>query len=430
MSYGERSRGRRDPRSGFRRPAASGGDNGGSGSTAAMLKQARASGVLNISGRSFTTVPQEVWRINLDAGKGQVIDMSVNSSDNWYDQTELAKLFMASNALEAIPDDIANLPALVTLDAHDNIIRDVTDRICECMELKTVNLAHNKLAKIPYGMCDLANLQVLRLEHNQLIELPEAVSRWSMLTELDVSDNALSTLPDGIGNLSQVRKLSVARNRLQELPSSFGTYMDSMEDLDLSSNKLAVLPRGMRSLRTLVRLDVRYNVLERAPDLSNAARLKEILLGYNRLSDMGDGTTLPLTLQILDMRDNKLSSLPAAMCVRLEQLERLDVTNNDLNVLPPELGLLRSLKSIVLDGNPIRSIRRYIQSIASESHQVECAGTWRAVLFCVFLFQLSRVQDECLTEEEPHPRCSLFVSTRGYHMSHTDTFPMCRPEPP
>jgi Leucine-rich repeat (LRR) protein len=42
------------------------------------------------------------------------------------------------------------------------------------------------------------------------------------------------------------------------------------------------------------------------------------------------------------------------------ELERLDVSNNDLKQIPPELGRVKTIKSIVLDGNPIKSIRRDI----------------------------------------------------------------------
>ena len=38
----------------------------------AVLKQARASGQLNLSGRNLGRIPEEVWRINVDAGRGQV----------------------------------------------------------------------------------------------------------------------------------------------------------------------------------------------------------------------------------------------------------------------------------------------------------------------------------------------------------------------
>lgn len=53
--------------------------------------------------------------------------------------------------------------------------------------------------------------------------------------------------------------------------------------------------------------------------------------------------------------------LPASIST-LYKLERLDLTNNDFSSLPPELGTIETLKSIVLDGNPCRSIRRDIIS--------------------------------------------------------------------
>ena len=63
-------------------------------------------------------VPSTVWRINLDApeeGKNLSLD---NAEDRWWDQVELNKLIMASNLLTTIPDDIAQLTALVILDVR------------------------------------------------------------------------------------------------------------------------------------------------------------------------------------------------------------------------------------------------------------------------------------------------------------------------
>ena len=76
---------------------------------------------LNISGRGLTVIPAGVWRINLDVGRGQEIDLS-GVGDSWWEQVELSKLFLPSNALTEIPAEIANLPSLVTLDAHDNMV--------------------------------------------------------------------------------------------------------------------------------------------------------------------------------------------------------------------------------------------------------------------------------------------------------------------
>ena len=43
-------------------------------------------------------------------------------------------------------------------------------------------------------------------------------------------------------------------------------------------------------------------------------------------------------------------------------LRRLDLTNNDLNSLPPELSLMEGLTSLAVEGNPLRTIRREIIS--------------------------------------------------------------------
>jgi hypothetical protein len=41
---------------------------------------------------------------------------------------------------------------------------------------------------------------------------------------------------------------------------------------------------------------------------------------------------------------------------------RLDLTNNNISALPSSLATIASLKAVVLDGNPLRSIRRDVIS--------------------------------------------------------------------
>jgi Leucine-rich repeat (LRR) protein len=45
----------------------------------------------------------------------------------------------------------------------------------------------------------------------------------------------------------------------------------------------------------------------------------------------------------------------------MTSLKHLDISNNNISSLPPELGLLEpTLEVLRLDGNPLRSIRRPI----------------------------------------------------------------------
>jgi len=61
-------------------------------------------------------VPSSVWRINIDTPEeGKSISME-NADDRWWEQVDLTKLILASNALDHLSEDIRLLPALVALD--------------------------------------------------------------------------------------------------------------------------------------------------------------------------------------------------------------------------------------------------------------------------------------------------------------------------
>ncbi len=57
-------------------------------------------------------------------------------------------------------------------------------------------------------------------------------------------------------------------------------------------------------------------------------------------------------------RNNRLQEVCIGLCSL--KLLLLDLTNNDLRTLPPQLGLMNSLRSMPLDGNPLKLIRREV----------------------------------------------------------------------
>lgn len=64
----------------------------------------------------FCSVPDTVWRINIDdpsEGKSLAMDAV---DERWWEQTDLVKLILASNQLTEISPQISLLGALVTLD--------------------------------------------------------------------------------------------------------------------------------------------------------------------------------------------------------------------------------------------------------------------------------------------------------------------------
>lgn len=65
-------------------------------------------------------------------------------------------------------------------------------------------------------------------------------------------------------------------------------------------------------------------------------------------------------LEIVNARDNKVSSVDYALLATLPRLAVLDLANNDINQVPPELGLLSGLRSLGLEGNTFRIPRHEV----------------------------------------------------------------------
>ncbi|XP_017290241.1 leucine-rich repeat-containing protein 40 [Kryptolebias marmoratus] len=325
-----------------------------------LLKAARKSGQLNLSGRGLTEVPQSVYRLNMDTPDEAQQDVSFGGSDRWWEQTDLTKLLLSSNQLKHLSDDIRLLPGLTTLDLHDNQLNSLPASLGELQELQQLRLSHNQLSSLPVEVFTLKNLRCLTLQQNLLENLPEELGQLQNLTELDVSNNHLVGLPSNIGCLTKLQKVSLSHNKLPSLPDSM-SCLTEVKFLDCSSNQLSDIPASLSGMVSLQQLYLRHNKLCRLPPLP-APALKELYVGNNQIELLESEQLASFTvISLLELRDNKIRTLPERIPV-LPELTRLDLTNNDISGLPASLSLLPNLKVLLLEGNPLRGIRRDLLS--------------------------------------------------------------------
>ncbi|XP_076080866.1 leucine-rich repeat-containing protein 40-like [Mytilus galloprovincialis] len=324
-----------------------------------IFKQARKSGQLNLSGRSLTKVPDEVWRINIDVPEESKTVSLDNTDDRWWEQTDLTKLILASNWLTELSEDIKELSALSVLDIHDNRLESLPQAIRSLSNLVKLDVSRNRFKEFPSCISRCHSLVSLHIEHNELMHIGPEIGDLRKLEELDISNNQLTNLPPEIGYLTKVSRLNVSNNKLQSLPPELGC-MDGLRFFDATHNQISVLPSDFGNLMHLEQLYLRHNKLQYLPLLSKCQNLKELHLGNNQLKELTAEHLNHLeTLSVLDIRDNKVSVIPDEIVV-LTGLQRLDLTNNDLTGLPYAMGTMTALKAVVLDGNPMKSIRRDI----------------------------------------------------------------------
>ncbi|XP_048055787.1 leucine-rich repeat-containing protein 40 [Megalobrama amblycephala] len=322
-----------------------------------LLKAARKSGQLNLSGRGLTEVPQSVWRLNIDTPEEAQQNVSFGAADRWWEQADLTKLLLSSNKLQSLSEDVKLLPALLVLDIHDNQLSSLPDSIGDLEQLQKLILSHNKLTELPLGLWKLTNLRCLHLQQNLIKKIPLDLGQLVNLDELDLSNNHLMDIPESLANLKSLVKLNLSCNKLQSLPPGI-SEMKNLRMLDCSRNQIESIPPVLAQMESLEQLYLRHNKLRYLPELPCCKTLKDLFCGNNQIEVLeADHLKHLSALSFLELRDNKVKSLPEEITL-LQGLERLDLTNNDISSLPCGLGALPKLKFLALEGNPLRTIRR------------------------------------------------------------------------
>ncbi|KZC10143.1 Chaoptin, partial [Dufourea novaeangliae] len=230
----------------------------------------------------------------------------------------------------------------VLLLSWNNIMDIPAEALRPLRKLRIVDLSHNKLRSLPENMFFDASIESLDISHNQFMRLPikaMSISSASSLSILDMSWNTLSGIhtTDAIFRLRSLTWLDLSYNRLVRLDDGVFSDMPYMTHLDLSHNKQLLLEtRG----RTFHGLEDSLLYL----DLSNIS-----LLSVRRY--------LPLRrLQTLYLANNELASIPPEMASNLTSLHYLDLSANDLTVVPLITHTLPELKTFNLANNPITAV--------------------------------------------------------------------------
>ncbi|XP_018557424.1 E3 ubiquitin-protein ligase LRSAM1 isoform X2 [Lates calcarifer] len=148
--------------------------------------------------------------------------------------------------------------------------------------------------------------------------------------------------------------LDISACELSEVPSSAFSICKVLQKkvLILHNNELrSLLPKGcdISALATLKVLDLHENKLTSLPeDIGKLALLQILNVEKNRLKALPDSIGDLRLLQTLSLKGNYLSELPSSVG-SLHSLRTLDVSDNNIVQLPKALAYIRTLESFTLD---------------------------------------------------------------------------------
>lgn len=182
-----------------------------SGGLLGVYKNARASGKLNLSARSLTGVPDEVFTLTT----------SLEEGEKFWEVNPLTKLDLGSNLLSCLPDDRFDLLKvdLAYLQLKDNKLTTLPDDLFNCNVLQYLNLSINALSGINESIGGLTDLRELFVADNKLVSIATSLASCKRLQTLELQNNLISRIPIGSLMLPQLLKLDLSSNKLMEIPS-------------------------------------------------------------------------------------------------------------------------------------------------------------------------------------------------------------------
>ena len=169
-------------------------------------------------------------------------------------------------------------------------------------KLRTLDLSGNKLAHIPAQLATLTELKTLNLDGNKLVAGTLSVAaKLSKLQKLSVSGNRLGQMPaDHHKKTPQVASPDVM---LPPLPST-------LKEVAMAQNSLQSIPQSLvsKSLQRLEKVDLSGNQLASVDSLWVLSNLVEIQLDDNVIASLPPEMGTLKKLKVLSLRNNAITA--------------------------------------------------------------------------------------------------------------------------
>ena len=247
--------------------------------------------------------------------------------------------------LEAVPDELRDLPALEELDLEGNWIKEVPGWLLE-KPLRALNLHGNDLGAIPAALLALPTLEVLDLSRcgGGLTAIPDGIAD-TRLRSLKLTQHPLTAISEALCTLASLEVLELASNRITVLPDAID-QLHQLRVLDLSTTLIAELPAGLGRLSRLEKLSLGDCPLRDIAAIGELTALRELELGT---------TFSPSTAGYHDgyARRDRLALPPMA---KLTSLETISAGSAGLVALPEDIGACQQLRFARFDHNQITSL--------------------------------------------------------------------------
>jgi len=347
---------------------------------------------LNASKNSLqgTLIPESVDRLealqSLNIAGNTVEVLAANEA---LTMPSLHSLYIGLNRIKRLPC-VSQWQSLLVLSAEDNRLTQLPAGFVELKSLKSVDFTRNNITHLDEKVGLMASLSSLKVANNPLRDRrllsmgPEEIieslrnkcepepqdtddegsvaTQFTLAPETPVLENAWRIKPGGVVDRSYSDLTELATDNLESIDT------DDVRCLYLQHNGLSSFPISALGIlaQGLIDLDLSHNPLDSSKLISSSLELPKLqtlnlsAAGLTSLASLVTYLKAP-SLNFLDVANNRLkgplphirqtfpelktflaadNSIESLEFEAVQGLQVLDVSNNDIDYLPPKIGLL------------------------------------------------------------------------------------------
>ena len=333
--------------------------------------------------------------------------------------------------------DLFSNEALVPCDFFRGLKKEIIENI------ETLDLGYNNLVQIDKQFIHLKSLKIFSLDFNRIQRIKRIVC-WPHDSVAEITpplpcypgcaknssypgnfttDNGILHLPGSIRHLRMNAAMNYILNSMPKLSIEGCTSLEILEMHDNSIGNFIgpIMFTGISAKRKIISLKGNF-ATEMSPDFIIDTRVKDLLLGGNRLGNKlwedTEGNTFSkfVHLEVLDLSENMIKTLPENVFSNLVNLKELNISHNAIATINFKIEDMPHLQVLDLTRNSFVTLPENVAermdahgnlSINLEGNPLVCS--------CEYLFFLKWLKDSNGKTKKPRYRkFQCHYGTAGY----------------
>ncbi|XP_055311511.1 ras suppressor protein 1-like [Sitodiplosis mosellana] len=226
-----------------------------------------------------------------------------------------------------------------------------------CPNLNDVNTANEDNIIIPSYESVKDTISIDILCPTNLTHVPRFILRkFPKLRQIRMMNTGITSL--NVGSFlsgHSLTQLDLRSNQISTVPANVFANLNRLEHINLAYNKIARVEPGafdqVPALRTVILSNNLLQTIE-SRSFNGAGNLTELYFESNEIQTIETGALNLPKLEIISLKDNRLTSLPKDVFGNAERLEKVDLSNNALVEIGDLFNDKTSLYSLSLSNNP------------------------------------------------------------------------------